>query len=142
MTSARLALITSAALLPLACGQPGGERTDDDDTTTPGSTTLPGPTSGPETLTSTGSGGEATGTSATAGLDSTTAGGSSDTNPFIFDVGGNPDGGNGCGGGAMTNATLSGTVWAPNGEIPISGAVVYTTAAPPAGIPQQVCRIG
>jgi hypothetical protein len=138
MMSTRLALLTAAAtLLPLACGQPGDERVDDD--TTLGTTTLPGPTSGPDTVTSTGSGGMTTGATSNASLDSGTASGSSDSNTtFFFDVGGTPDGGGGCGGGVETNATLSGTVWAPNGEIPISGAVVYTTAAPPEGIPQQV----
>ena len=70
---------------------------------------------------------------------SSTAADTSDTDEFIFDVGGNPDmGEGGCGDGPPTNATLSGTVYAPNGEIPISNALVYVTAAPPAGIPQGV----
>jgi len=136
MSSTRLALLTTATLLPLACGQPGDDR-GDDAATAPGSATLPSPTSGTDPDT-TSSGGQTTGATAnTDGLDSGSAGVSSDTNPFVFDVGGTPDGGGGCGGGD-TNATLSGTVWAPNGEIPISGAVVYTAAVPPEGIPQQV----
>ena len=135
MKAARFARLTIAALLPLACGEPGGDDRGDD-TTTIGSATLPPPTSGPG---DTSTGGETSISTSNASLDSGSAGNSSDTNPFVFDVGGTPDGGGGgCGGGAETNATLSGTVWAPNGEIPISGAVVYTTAAPPAGIPQQV----
>ena len=36
------------------------------------------------------------------------------------------------------DATLTGTVYAPDGQIPVSGAVVYTTDAPPPGIPQHV----
>ena len=41
-------------------------------------------------------------------------------------------------GGADENATLFGTVWAPNGEIPVSGALVYTSPNEPDGIPQGV----
>jgi hypothetical protein len=136
MHARRLARFTAAALLPLACSQPGtGDGTEG---TTPG-TTVPEPTTepGPDT---TSTAGETTTAAVTSGLDSgSTAGGSSETDPFIFDVGTTPDmGKGGCGGGVQTNATLSGTVWAPNGEIPISGAVVYTSAVPPAGIPQGV----
>ena len=36
------------------------------------------------------------------------------------------------------NAKLTGTVWAPNGTIPVSGALVYVTAEEPEGIPQTV----
>jgi hypothetical protein len=36
------------------------------------------------------------------------------------------------------NASLSGTVWAPNGVIPVSGALVYTSAEPPEPIPDHV----
>lgn len=139
MTARRLALYTTVALLPLACGQPGDER--EAEGTTPGTTTVPGPTTDPDPGT-TGSGsasGESTVSTTNPGLDSTTAGEPPDTDPFVFDVGGTPDGGGGgCGGGVATNATLSGTVWAPNGDIPISGAVVYTTAVQPEGIPQGV----
>src|SRR5690606_33192902 len=58
--------------------------------------------------------------------------------PVIFDVGGLPDDGGGCLGAGPTDATLTGTVFAPNGEIPISGAVVYTSVDEPIGIPQHV----
>lgn len=37
-----------------------------------------------------------------------------------------------------TNATLTGTVYAPNQEIPVSGALVYFTDERPEGIPQTV----
>ncbi len=79
-------------------------------------------------------------TTATTGgaVDSTTSEEPGDTQP-LFDVGGGQDLGSGCGGsGPPTNATLTGTVWAPNGEIPVSGALVYTTSSLPTGIPDQV----
>jgi len=53
--------------------------------------------------------------------------------PITFDVGGGMDGLPGAGG-----AVLSGTVWGPNGEIPVSGALVYTSKLEPEGIPQEV----
>ncbi len=37
-----------------------------------------------------------------------------------------------------TDATLTGTVYAPNQEIPVSGALVYVADTPPDGIPQTV----
>ncbi|MEM6293570.1 MAG: hypothetical protein AAGA54_20015 [Myxococcota bacterium] len=37
-----------------------------------------------------------------------------------------------------TDATLTGTVYAPNQEIPVSGALVYVSDTPPDGIPQLV----
>jgi hypothetical protein len=135
MTARRLVLLTAATLLPSACGQPGGGSETEE--TAPDSITVGSITSPPDT---TGSGGPVVTSTGTSGLDSTaTTGESSDTSPFVFDVGGISDmGPGGCGGGASTNATLSGTVLAPNGEIPIAGALVYTTLAPPVGIPQQV----
>jgi hypothetical protein len=76
----------------------------------------------------------------TSKLDSTTDddNGSDDSSKpgFKFDLGDLPDGGAGCAG--APDATLTGTVWGPNGEIPVSGALVYTSAAPPPGIPQHV----
>ena len=36
------------------------------------------------------------------------------------------------------DATLTGTVWAPNGTIPVSGALVYTSDTEPTAIPQEV----
>ncbi|MCA9690992.1 MAG: carboxypeptidase regulatory-like domain-containing protein [Myxococcales bacterium] len=38
----------------------------------------------------------------------------------------------------LLEATLSGTVWAPNGVIPVSGALVYVTEVKPDPIPQKV----
>lgn len=64
--------------------------------------------------------------------------GDSNTGPK-FDTLQTPDGGgDGCGGGDADNATLSGTVFAPNGVIPVAGALVYVTNDPPEGIPDQV----
>ena len=62
----------------------------------------------------------------------------SDSGPK-FDVLGSPDSGgdDGCGGG-LGDATLQGTVFAPNGTIPVVGALVYTTSVEPEGIPDGV----
>ncbi len=43
----------------------------------------------------------------------------------------------GCGGGP-NDATLTGTVYAPNGTIPVAGALVYVSSSEPEGIPDQV----
>ncbi len=70
------------------------------------------------------------GTSSTAAEGTTTPETSDTTGSGIkLDVGGG-QGGN--------DVELTGRVLAPNGEIPISGALVYLTADPPAGIPQEV----
>jgi hypothetical protein len=45
--------------------------------------------------------------------------------------------GDGCESGAL-DATLTGTVMAPNLTIPIRDALVYTVATPPAGVPDRV----
>jgi hypothetical protein len=56
-----------------------------------------------------------------------------------FDTLETPDGGgDDCAGGDADNAMLTGTVYAPNGVIPVSGALVYVTNDPPDGIPDQV----
>ncbi|MCA9706742.1 MAG: hypothetical protein KDK70_12900 [Myxococcales bacterium] len=135
MITRRLALLT--ALLPLACTDPPGSN-DSGDSQTP--TTTLGPTIDSATSVGATMGTMDSGStsSPTSGADSTSTSGF-DTDQPLFDVGGTIDMGNGgCGAPAPTNATLTGTVYAPNGEIPISNALVYTTAVPPAGIPQQV----
>jgi hypothetical protein len=56
-----------------------------------------------------------------------------------FDTLATPDGGSGdCGGGDIDNAMLTGTVFAPNGVIPVAGALVWIASEPPEGIPEQV----
>jgi hypothetical protein len=40
--------------------------------------------------------------------------------------------------GVIGDALLSGTVWAPNGELPIAGAAVYVTDTPPEPVPALV----
>ncbi len=55
------------------------------------------------------------------------------------DTDANPDGPDGaCPPLPGTDATLTGTVFAPNQEIPVSGALVYLTEEAPSGIPQTV----
>jgi hypothetical protein len=49
-----------------------------------------------------------------------------------FDLGGNESG------GEDNDATLNGTVYGPDGEMPVSGALVYVTDEEPEGIPQGV----
>ncbi len=70
---------------------------------------------------------------------STTAPGGDETvgPPVVFDVNDPTGGASGCQ-GAPNDLTLTGTVWAPNGVIPVSGALVYTSAGAPDGIPQEV----
>lgn len=74
----------------------------------------------------------------------TTATSRADEADPIFDVGGGMATGGDEGGGAVCpplppgDTTLTGTVYAPNGEIPVSGALVYLAQDEPAGIPQQV----
>jgi hypothetical protein len=56
-----------------------------------------------------------------------------------FDTLADPDGGGGgCGDGGPKNATLTGTVFAPNGTIPVVGALVYVSNTQPEGIPNHV----
>ncbi len=71
----------------------------------------------------------------------TTTGANSSGEPFdppvVFDVNDPTGGASGCQ-GAPNDLTLDGTVWAPNGVIPVSGALVYTSSGLPEGIPQEV----
>ncbi len=62
------------------------------------------------------------------------------TSGLKFDTLENPDGGDGsgCGGGGNNDATLTGTVFAPNGTIPVVGALVYVSNTAPEGIPDGV----
>jgi len=81
-------------------------------------------------------------TEATSGVMTTTMSGpdldSSSGDGPKFDVGGIDDMDNGGCIGHETDATLTGTVYGPDGELPVSGALVYVTPDMPAGIPQQV----
>ncbi len=65
-----------------------------------------------------------------------TTGGSGSGGPK-FDILSTPDNGDGCGGGD-NDATLTGTVFAPNGTIPVVNALVYTTNIEPEGIQDGV----
>ncbi|MEZ4384646.1 MAG: hypothetical protein R3A79_25175 [Nannocystaceae bacterium] len=83
-----------------------------------------------------------TGATSSATTGASAASGASDggeTGGSKFDVG--PEGTAGSDGGCeplAADATLSGTVLAPNLAIPVSGALVYASATPPEGIPQEV----
>ncbi len=81
-----------------------------------------------------------TGTDPTApGTDGATTTGEPEDDGPKFDVGGLPDNGpNGCPEPPSPDATLTGTVYGPNGVIPVSGALVYVSDNEPAGIPQEV----
>lgn len=75
----------------------------------------------------------------TTNADSSGPGGSDETigPPVVFDVTDETGGVGGCQ-GAPNDLTLTGTVWSPNGTIPVSDALVYTSAGVPDGIPQEV----
>jgi len=80
---------------------------------------------------------DSTGTTGGASAD-TSADGLSDEGPK-FDVHGMDDPTEGgCVGQPAPDATLTGTVYGPNGIIPVSGALVYVSDDEPGGIPQQV----
>jgi len=137
----RSTLLLSTLTLGLACGGAAGEGEDGE--TTGSSTGIP--TTG-ETQTGDGDGdptGDGDGEGDGDG-DGSTGDGDGDgsmtsgTGPK-FDVFSSPDsgGGDGCG-DDIGDATLQGTVFAPNGTIPVSGAVVYVTNIEPEGIPDGV----
>lgn len=126
----RLVGVIAAACLGLAgCGDDPASGAADSTGVNP--TTGTNPTTGGSTSDSADTtSGDPTPT--TDGPDPTTG---SDEEPFnppvVFDVNaGGVDGTN--------DLTLQGTVWAPNGVIPVSSALVYTSSDMPDGIPQQV----
>jgi hypothetical protein len=120
-----LPLLALATVFLPACGGKEPGTASESSTSSPGATTTgdplpPGPSTGaPEGTTHTGS----ASTTTTTGEDSETGSG------IKLDVGGGQKG---------NDITLTGRVLAPNGEIPIAGALVYLTAEPPSGIPQEV----
>lgn len=87
---------------------------------------------------------EPSATTNASGVDETTvdgpnaSSGSSTGDGPKFDVGGLNDVGDGDCPGHGTDATLTGTVYGPDGDLPVSGALVYITSEEPAGIPQEV----
>ncbi len=84
-------------------------------------------------LTSAGSG---SGSTASSGTGTASGGATSAGSGPKFDVGGKDMGTGEC--SDSKDATLTGVVHAPNGEVPVSGALVYLSSTEPAGIPQQV----
>lgn len=124
--------LSLVAALSAGCSDDGGGQTSSQ-TTSPGTLT---------SLTLTGSSSSSTGTSdgtstssSGTGPDTPTTTGSPTTGSATgpkFDVGGADLGGNdtdGCG-NVSTDAALTGTVYAPNLTLPISGALVYVTSGP------------
>ena len=106
-----------------------GDGTGAADSATTG-TTEPGATSGAVTTSTTMAAMTATG--------ATTGDGGFDDDAIKFDLGVVPDVPTGDCPGINGDATLTGTVLAPNGQIPISNALVYVSGVQPQGIPQQV----
>ncbi len=101
-----------------------------------------GPGSGVISVSASSGGATLTGSSGTQGGDSDASGdgdgdGDGDGGPK-FDVGGQGGDGDGDGDCPATDATVTGTVFAPNFELPISGALVYLTAGPVTPIPDEV----
>jgi len=89
--------------------------------------------------TSTGASGTSDNAETTAAPETTTGAEGDETSPppVVFDVNDPTGGASGCQ-GANNDLVLDGTVWAPNGVIPVAGALVYTSAGVPDGIPQEV----
>jgi hypothetical protein len=135
----------------LALGGCGGDGQQDAD-----ATTADAASGGLVTLTSSGggtaSGGTASGGTASGGGTSASGSGGSggsvsDTEATRFDVGatsgvtagtGVDTQGGSCGTAPPADATITGQVVAPNLTIPVSGALVYTTATTPDPIPNEV----
>jgi len=145
-------LIASAA-----CGDDSGTATETDSAEGSSSGTSPtsSPTSADTTMTTEASASESTSADSTSGdptsVDTTAA--SSETTDGTAETtvadGGSSSAGTSddttTGGMVMVDcppaaddATITGTVFAPNGVIPVSGALVYTSQDIPAGIPQGV----
>lgn len=114
--------VSSVLTALTGCSEAGREQTSGP-ATSPG--TSPASTGSGDTSTSTSGG-----TSSTGGPTTDTPTSGNPTGPK-FDVGGADLGGNdtdGC--GISPDATLTGTVYAPNMQLPISGALVYVTSGP------------
>jgi len=127
-------MVAAVAGLGLGCGDDGAGNASGN------ASSGVSPTSGTDPETSSGSAGVTTNDSApTTDGPETTTGGSDEPfdPPVVFDVN-DPTGGPGGCQGAGNDLTLTGTVWAPNGVIPVSGALVYTSSGAPEGIPQGV----
>jgi len=128
--AARWALRAAGALL-LACGgsEPGnnGETNPDTGSASQGSTAGTGEsaTDG-ETSATTSAGPGGTTMSMTTAVDSSSGG-----DGPKFDLGGAES-------GDAHDASIHGVVYGPDGELPVSGALVYITDVEPAGIPQGV----
>ncbi len=134
-TTACLLRLSLVSALSAGCSDDGREQTSSQMTSPSTMTSLS------STLSGGSSGGSSTGTSGGASMSSSGTGGDtvsttdapttgSATGPK-FDVGGSDLGGSdtdGC--NISADATLTGTVYAPNLQLPISGALVYVTSGP------------
>ncbi len=133
--AAHATTIALTCALTVACGD------DDGASATAGLTSADataGPTGAGATQASAGtSGGGTAGPTGASDSSDSTAGGSTETTGTIYDVGNPMTGGDTDGCNPMGDAVLSGTVHAPNGALPISGALVYVTQDEPT-IPQTV----
>lgn len=129
-TAASWLALTLVSALSAGCSDDGGRGQSSGQATAPGTvTSLPG------TLSS-GSSGDATASASGTGDDPTTTTTTGTTAPLTtgdptgpkFDVGGADLGNDTDGCGISPDASLTGTVYAPNMQLPISGALVYVTS--------------
>lgn len=113
-----------------------GEASLDLSTGTPSTGTSTSTTTGPGDTAPTTSTSTTTTTSESSGVGPTTA----DTEATKFDLGAGETQGETEGGCpiAPNDASITGTVYAPNQVIPVSGALVYATDTQPEGIPDEV----
>jgi hypothetical protein len=139
----RSSLLSTASLLALAgCQQPSADEGNE----TPTSSGIEGPGDGDgdtnETSASMSMSGDGDGEAGDGDGDSGDGDGDdtdTDGGGPKFDVLTIGDAGSGdCGPGDVDDASLSGTVYAPNGVIPVVGALVYVTNSPPDPIPDGV----
>ena len=140
MSYARRMMFVSVPLFAASCGDASGtsQETTNVTTVTPSTGMTPedstGPASTPTTGDATTSGHGATSATGETGSSSTMSTeavkydvGAADTSDTAVDCDPPP-----------SDATVEGTVVAPNLVIPVSGALVYATATPPEGVPNEV----
>lgn len=145
--SARRLLFVSVPLFAASCGDSSGtsQESTNATTVTPSTSGSEDPTAAslPTTSDAATSGQEATGDSSgessSGGVSTSSTSTTQSTDAVKYDVGSGDtsDTAPNCDPPAG-DATIEGTVFAPNQVIPVSGALVYATSAPPTGVPNEV----